>query len=789
MVKVLQGIPGMVIGVLALMVNIVISLMLLLKMVRVLSSPPQVAYSATYLLWFILSIALWVLVAHTSLGERHLGRIITGIFTIISIFTGFVGYAMTWIALAGYWPLLKMDLRAYGVESNLIYGQSVMGIFFLIFAIAFFFLFIQFAYSELFWEGFFNWSLINMSGSGLLEGREPKLDIIVCIDAKTKRPVVIPEEDLTTNMMIQGPTGSGKTSQMLMGILAQVLVHPTAGATVIEPKGSFAKAALQMAKEAGKTYCKFINPEDENTDIFNPLEGDDLDLVASINDAMLSTLFGEQDAFFSKNQSVVAKNVILLLKYLHGDDCTYDDVNMLLLDSAACKKKVDLLMEAIPDAEPKYSPRRNLLLWFQKEMFGENREEVRKFTLGLRTQINELLSNKYMKRCIIGKSTIDMDKLIAEGGFLAVSTHDGLLKDLSKALGMVVLGHLQAAVERRPLPVDKRNDSLKPPIHMIMLDEFGSYVNETFGQFMSKVREYNAPLCLAFQALSQMEEVGRGNNRAFREKVVSLCRSKIFFPDVPPEDAKWYSELSGKFDKEDVATTVGTSTGKMTWFIPDSYRQGVSTRKVETANITYTEILEGVANTVFYRIMQKRTVTKINVGLVDFFDRSFDDPKRIVLPKSQFWFDRTVFHKRIAERDAAIGKMRRLEEEVVSREVVKPEVLLSGLPEEEDEKKPDVLTQQLIKDWDDLESNATEPKVCDISIVPMDSTKNVVTSGTTEVMQCIVPEGFENNAPPLVKTSPVVTTPSEKVTPPVRTSDDLLPLKKVKPLAASADEY
>jgi len=126
-----------------------------------------------------------------------------------------------------------------------------------------------------------------------------------------------------------------------------------------------------------------------------PLEGEDLDLVASINDAMLSTLFGEQDAFFSKNQSVVAKNVILLLKHIHGDNCTYNDVNALLLDSAKCKKNVELLRDMIDVADAPYSPKRNLLLWFDKEMFGENKEEVRRFTLGLRVQINELLSNKY----------------------------------------------------------------------------------------------------------------------------------------------------------------------------------------------------------------------------------------------------------------------------------------------------------------------------------------------------------------------------------------------------------
>ena len=787
--KVLEGISGIVIGTLAIAADAIIAIMLLLRMIEVLTNPPLAPYSATYLLWFILAITLWVLVAHTTVGGRKHGRVIAGIFTALSVFSGFVGYALTWIAMAGYWPLLKMDLRSFGIASTVIYGQSIMWLFFLIFFAAFGFILFELMYSSIFWDGFFNWRIGNMVGISLIKGRAPKLDIIVCIDSETKKPVIIPEEDLTTNIMIQGPTGGGKTSQMLMPILAQVLVHPKAGATVIEPKGSFAKAALQMAKEAGKTYCKFINPEDPDTDIFNPLQGDDLDLVASINDAMLSTLFGEQEAFFSKNQSVVAKNVILLLKYLHGDDCTYDDVNMLLLDSNTCKQKVELLREAIPDAEPKYSPRRSLLMWFDKEMFGENREEVRKFTLGLRIQINELLSNKYMKRCIIGKSTIDMDQLLAEGGFLAVSTHDGLLKNLSKALGMVVLGHLQAAVERRPLPVNKRDISLQPSPHMIMLDEFGSYVNETFGQFMSKVREYNAPLCLAFQALSQMEEVGRGNNRAFREKVISLCRSKLWFPDVPPEDAKWYSDLSGKVDREDVSTTVGTSTGKTSWFMPDSYRQGVNTRMMEKANYTYTDILEGITNTVFYRVMQKRTATKVSVGLVDFFDRDFSDPKRIILPKSQFWYDRVVFHKKIAERDAEMEKIRRLVEKAERQANVN-----AGI--REDDQQRNVLVganPSATVEWAGQERSEIASEVDETGNVQVNPPEEPLVDMPVEIMECRVSQPIVNVAPPVMSVIPPVvstTLPAANVTAPVRITEDCLPLKQVDTWGRdSADDY
>ena len=60
--------------------------------------------------------------------------------------------------------------------------------------------------------------------------------------------------------------------------------------------------------------------------------------------------------------------------------------------------------------------------------------------------------------------------------------------------------------------------------------------------------------------------------------------------------------------------------------------------------------------------MQQRTVTKVRIGLVDFFDRDFSDPKKIILPQSQFWFDRVEFHKSIDKRDAKLLKIRGLAE-------------------------------------------------------------------------------------------------------------------------------
>lgn len=637
--KVLKGTNGYILGLGNIVLMLFLTLYLMIRFVVVWKVPPLTPYSLTLLGWDLVALALWVIVAHTVLGEKKIGRLLAGGFVVADVFFSCETYVLSWISKIAYWPIAHMNLKDLGVSDTSGYGTSIMAIVAILVFSALGFSLWQVFCSPEFWTKFYTWHLERFTNRSKAQQREQKLDLVVCIDKETRKPVVIPEGDLTTNISVEGPTGGGKTSMLLLPLVGQVLAIPRAGATVLEPKGSFAKKAYEMAIKSGNPYAKLINPEDPNTDIFNPMEGDDPDIVAAVNEAMLTAMFGKQEAFFHLNQAAIIKNLIVLLKYLRGNDLDYFDFDELLLDQTLCKNLVETLRNSLPDNEPLRSPRRRLVKWFDKEFFGENAEEIRKYSLGLRVQISNMLSNRYLTRCIIGKSTIDMDKLLADGGFLAVSTHDGLLKNLSKALGMVVLGHLQAAVERRPLPVNKSQPEFELRPHVIFIDELGTFANVEFGLFMTKVREYNSPLVLAWQQFSNLDAV----DREFRKTVIGMCRSKIWFGDIPPEDAEWYSKLSGEYEEDDVSTSSGTSMGATAWFMPDSYREQESVRKVRKVKFTYTDILEAPAGTVFYRVMQNRTATPTNIGMVDWFTR-----KESAIGDA-YWFDEDEFERRIEE--------------------------------------------------------------------------------------------------------------------------------------------
>ena len=632
-----KGANGFILGLFILLLMFLVMGYLGIRLVAVWAIPPLTPYSITLLGWPIISLGLWTIVAHTALGNVKIGRLTAGIFVGLSVFFGLETYVLSWIAKIFYWPITRMDLSRMSIDDTSGYGLSVMAIVGLLICVIYGVFLYQLLINPSFWDSYYSWKLEPFLRAQIADKREDSLDIQVCVDAETKKPVVIPEDDLTLNTMIEGPTGGGKTSQVMMTMIGQVLANPRAGGTFMEPKLSSSKQAYALAVESGNPYAKFINPNDPDTDVFNPLEGEDPDLVAAVNEAMLTAMFGRQEAFFKLNQSAIVKNLILLLKYIKHNDLDYFDLDEVLLDESLVINYVQSLKMRLPENEPLRSPRRRLIRWFDKEFFGPNKDKIREFSLGLRVQIQNMLSNKYFTRCIIGKSTIDMDKLLADGGFMAVSTHDGLLKNLSKALGMVVTGHLQAAVERRSLPVDKTDKTQQLRPHVIFIDELGTFANEEFSLFLTKVREYNVPVVVSFQQFSNLDIVDRN----LRKTVIGMCRSRIWFPDIPPEDAEWYSKLSGEHEYEDVSSSTGTSRSITSILLPDSFRENEMSRKVQKVKFTYTDILEAPAGTVFYRVMQNRTATPTNRGIVDWFARKESSIG------NAYWFDHEEFKKAV----------------------------------------------------------------------------------------------------------------------------------------------
>ncbi len=608
--------------------------------------PPANALPFYFLALLLIPFGCWLLVAHAPMGNSKIIRLLAGVLGLIGTYFVLMVYVTSWASEIGYYPILRMNLDNMGSNAQLANGTlGIAGI--LVTAIVGVLVY-TFAHVSNFWSQYFNWRLDKFFKVGVdlgaLKKDDEVTDVVLCVDEKTKKAVTWREEDQPTNLGVLGSVGTGKTSQVLIPVLAQFLTKSRVGITVIEPKGDLVDSVRKLAQQAGRRFV-YINPEDPDTAVFNPLEGDDADLVATVNQAALSAQFGQQDPFFSKNQSVVAKNVILLLKYLRGDDCTYLDVANCLKDDKLTQDLVRELKIRLRLDAPDDDPRKMLLGYFENEYFGPNAQEIKKFTLGLRIQIDDMLSNRYFRRVVIGKSSFNMVSMIVEGNDLFINTNDGVLNNLSSMLGILFINHYQSALQKRgPIPA-AGPERKKHKLSLFCADEFAGYINDSFADFIAKSRGYGGINILALQTLAQLLNVGRNsNNRAFQTAVLGQLRSMVIFGGAGFMDAKYLSDQFGKLEEEVITYQSGVNRGRLHMFIPDSANEGERRQMMEKEIFNPTEIMYLGKNRVYYRIMDGRSIQKPAIGMVDFFYRTTSNIGNV------FWFDKVAFDKEVSRK-------------------------------------------------------------------------------------------------------------------------------------------
>lgn len=388
------------------------------------------------------------------------------------------------------------------------------------------------------------------------------------------RPLTIKHRDRYLHTLTIGTTGTGKTSRVLKPMVYQDLLAIKHGAklgiTVLEPKGDFAADVAAMAKYMGLPVT-FLDPEDPSTPRFNPMEGDPL-TVAEVMRTVLRSLFGKQEAFFRQVQEVAARNTVLLLKQVKGDNVTIADMLTALRDLETLKRYVETL-------ERRQGPSA-LTEHFRQEALGkgESSEKLHQFALGLRLQLEDICGNAMLERILMGKSDIDLDRHLCEGGVLVVNTAMGALGKLGDAFGQFIAMHLQNAVFRRP-----GTERTRTP-HVLYIDEFPRYVNPDFERLLAIGRSYRCATVLALQTTAQLL---LDEKPAFRDIVLETCRNKIVLNLGSAEDAVKFAKEFGQ--KE---TVERTKTYKKRSLLPVYWEDSVREESKPTARFEYTRLME-----------------------------------------------------------------------------------------------------------------------------------------------------------------------------------------------------
>jgi len=484
------------------------------------------------------------------------------------------------------------------------------------------------------------WTWLDNTGIPGITNKKQTLrpgDVVLCddkekLEAGVEDPrEVIPYKDRFLHMLILGPTGGGKTSQVILPMLYQDIHNMEAGVTVIEPKGDLAREVAMMAKDFGRPYLYF-DPSVDNCPFFNPLVGDETDVIENAVTTFLM-LNPDSPQYFKDLSEQLVRNTLKVLKRLDkakgidGYYSTFIWMNRVLQNAGGKGRElVNQFSRLTNGTEDERKENADIASWFINEYFAE-RSKVYENSSGIRSQVSKVIANQYLRHILNPDvengeyNQIDFDKHLADGGVICISTAQGLMRDLGKFLGYFIILQLQSAVFRRPGNEDTRR------AHFLYIDEFQTYSTPGFADMLTQGRSYRVASHLATQARAQMAMGGGRDGKNFVELVSTNARNLVIFPGGSKDDAKFYSEQFGEYEKIEVVKsktrkTFNLITGGLDRLGHPS--ESIREQAKMTANFAPSEIIYRPFGEIIYCIIKNNSIQIPKVGKVKWLDKEYD---------------------------------------------------------------------------------------------------------------------------------------------------------------------
>lgn len=443
---------------------------------------------------------------------------------------------------------------------------------------------------------------------------------------ETNKPNVVPYKDRFLHTLVLGVTGSGKTSQSLLPMVAKDIKCHELGVVCLDPKGDFAESVYAMAKIEGRDDVVYFNPTLSNCPYFNPMVGDE----DSVSECLVTTfkkLENEQQTFFANMDEMLLRRCIKVVKRVKGDDGTLNDISVLMNNAAGGGKIMltDLIHKNFPDLLIQQE-NNEIVSWFLNDYYSElsgarSATKTYEQCSGVRNQVSKLLANSLVKRLLcptIPRSEmnyeeyLDFDRILEKGGILSMSSAQGELRELGSFIGYFLILSFESAVFRRPGDENTRKGVI------FYVDEFQKYANDGYNDLLTQGRSYRVASVLATQTRAGIaSNSSASEGKVLIDTVSSNCRNKVIYPGCSYEDASYYSKEFG--EKKVIQYKTSVSNKRSLFAKYDLANQSETTSQEEkfeplfTPNdIMYRPFGEAVSVTVRNNTLQKPCVVKLN---------------------------------------------------------------------------------------------------------------------------------------------------------------------------------
>lgn len=466
-------------------------------------------------------------------------------------------------------------------------------------------------------------------------------DAILGIEQETGKPYILPFNERFLHLLALGATGTGKTSMTLTPMAWRDIQNPDIGLTCLEPKGDYAETVWGLVQvynegkpENEKRKCTFFDPIARDCPFFNPLYGNEIDVIENM--ATTFRMFGSDSSqFFQDSGETLLRNALKVLKrweqrHPNGREVTLIDLSSLLHGAESGIKILDEFSKITTRNDDEARDHYEVYIWFKTDyLSGVNRDNkgVTKSyenTSLIRTQLTKLNSNQYLRRVLnpkpedVDKPRLDFAKALAEKEVLAISTCQGTLQDLGTFLGYFIMLAFQSSVFNRPGNVDTR------PAHILQIDEFQTYSNSKFEIMLTQGRSYKVSSVLATQNRSLIGANVGSKAKQFVDMVSTNARNVVVYPGANYEDAAYYSRQFGEKVERKIDRSISRPVNNPLYGLSGiGRRPNESLKEVEknvprfTPNdITYRPFKEAVVGTLKKNSMQVPVVLEL-----DFIER------------------------------------------------------------------------------------------------------------------------------------------------------------------------
>ena len=342
------------------------------------------------------------------------------------------------------------------------------------------------------------------------------------------RPLAVSVPDSLRHIHAIGPTGTGKSTELL-NLITQDMSQGF-GVAAIDPKGDLIADVLERVPASRVEDVIVLDPTDSERPVGLNLLAGSVEYRELVVEQVVTIFHHLYSAFWGPRTDDVLRATLLTL--IHEPGMTLTEVPLLLTDSAFRQRLVGQIDDPIA-LEPFWS-------WFENLSAGERAQIIGPVLNKLRAI---LLRRRLVNVIGQARPTFDMDMVLAERKILLVSLSKGLLGDDAAALlGSLVLARLWQAVQRRA--------SLRPEDRhpfFCHIDEFQDYLNLPMAieDVLAQARGYAFGLTLAHQHLGQLPPTTR-------QAVLANARTKVVFQTAAGDARVLAREFAPYLDAEDL---------------------------------------------------------------------------------------------------------------------------------------------------------------------------------------------------------------------------------------------